>query len=209
MSEELLKELLEETKKQNKIQESIKREMELQNDLILYEMLRDKSFYDPDLMERDINEMTRRKLYARLSDEDRSILERYRKSIDRFSDEKKLYSITTEGFPEDYDEDDIQEFISKMFIGMKEGVCTERELYEYFERVCERSEMIIKLDYFWEEEWQRYKEKVINEDFEGSLEGDILRIYDEEEWEKRRQEKMEEYENRITKAYAEEQKQYE
>lgn len=209
MSEELLRELLEETKKQNKIQESIKREMELQNDLILYEMLRDKSFYDPDSMERDINEMTRGKLYARLSDEDRSILERYRKSIDRFSDEKKLYSITTEGFPEDYDEDDIQEFISKMFIGMKEGVCTERELYEYFERVCERSEMIIKLDYFWEEEWQRYKEKVINEDFEGSLEGDILRIYDEEEWEKRRQEKMEEYENRITKAYAEEQKQYE
>lgn len=189
--------------------EGIKREMELQNDLKMYEMLRDKKEYNRGYIETDINDITRGKMYARLSDEDRSILERYQKPNGESSDERKLYNVTLKGFPREWGKDDIQEFISKMFIRMKEGFCTERELYEYFERVCERSEMIIKLDYFWEEEWQRYKEKVINEDFEGSLAGDILRIYDEEEWEKRRQEKMEEYENRITKAYAEEQKEYE
>lgn len=212
MNEQSVKELL----------EGIKRELELQNDLKMYDMLHGKTGNDYRYVKMDINDMTRGRLYARLNDEDRSILERYSKTIFKNDDDRKLYivkgknddemelyNVTVGGFPGQYNESEIQAFISKMFVSMRDGFCTEKELYEYFERVCERSEMLVKLDYVWEEEWQRYKEKVIDEDFKGSLEGDILRMYNEEEWEKRRQEKMEEYENRITKVYAEEQKEYE
>ena len=187
MSEELLKELLEETKKQNKIQEEIKREMELQNDLILYEMTRDKSFYNHGMIGMDIDGVIKGRLYARLSDEDRSILERFRKPTDKYSDEKRLYSITTEGFPKDYDEEKIQDFIADMHRNILIDVYTERELYEYFERIFERTDFPLKpLDYFWEREWQSVKMLIDDDD------------YDEEEWEiKQKDEEM--YENRITK----------
>ena len=187
MSEELLKELLEETKKQNKIQEEIKREMELQNDLVLYEMTRDKSFYNHGMIGMDIDGVIKGRLYARLSDEDRSILERFRKPTDKYSDEKRLYSITTEGFPKDYDEEKIQDFIADMHRNILIDVYTERELYEYFERIFERTDFPLKpLDYFWEREWQSVKMLIDDDD------------YDEEEWEiKQKDEEM--YENRITK----------
>lgn len=42
MNEQLLEELLEQVKKHNEIQESIKREMELQNDLIAYYLRKGK-----------------------------------------------------------------------------------------------------------------------------------------------------------------------
>lgn len=187
MSEQLLKELLEETKKQNKLQEETKREIELQNDLMIYEMTRDKSFYNQGMIEMDIDGVIRGRLYARLSDEDRSILERYQKPTDRLSDEKRLYSITTEGFPKDYDEEKIQDFIADMHHNILIDVYTERELYEYFKRVFERTDFSLKpLDYFWEEEWQSVKMLIDDDD------------YGEEEWEIKQRD-MEMYENRITK----------
>lgn len=190
--------------------EGIKREMELQNDLKMYDMLENEPTDSRHLVEESINNISRGKLYARLSDEDRSIIERYRKPNGSFSKELDFYNMTVKGFPLEYGEKKIQCIIGKMLDEILNDVYTEKELYEYFERVFERTDFVLSpLEYYWEKAWQRYKEKVINEDFEGSLEGFILGIYDEEEWEKRRQEKMEEYENRITKAYAEEQKQYE
>src|SRR5699024_6638084 len=114
--------------------------------------------YNPSFIEKDIDGVTRGKLYARLSDEDRSIIERYGNGIGRVSDEKRLYSITTEGFPIDYDEDDIQDFISDMHIEILNDVYTERELYEYFERIFERTDFPLKpVDLFWEEEWEWQK----------------------------------------------------
>lgn len=211
MNEQSVKELL----------EGIKRELELQNDLKMYDMLHGKTGNDYRYVKMDINDMTRGRLYARLSDEDRSILERYSKTIFKNDDDRKLYivkgknddemelyNVTVGGFPGQYNESEIQAFISKIFVSMRDGFCTEKELYEYFERVCERSEMLVKLDCVWENEWQKYKKEVIDEKFEDNFEC-CLGILNEEEWEKRRQEKMEEYENRITKAYAEEQKEYE
>lgn len=167
--------------------EGIKREMELQNDLMIYEITRDKSFYNQGMIAMDIDKVIRGRLYARLSDEDRSILERFRKTTDRLSDERKLYSITTEGFPKDYDEDDIQNFITDMHSDILIDVYTERELYEYFKRVFERTDFSLKpLDYFWEREWQSVKMLIDDDD------------YGEEEWEIKQKDE-EKYNNRITK----------
>lgn len=200
MSEEKMVDLLEE----------IKREMELQNDLKMYDMLENEPTDSRHLVEDSINNISKGKLYARLSDEDRSIIERYKKASGGRNEELVFYNMTVRGFSSGYSVKGIQYIIGRMHSEILNDVYTEKELYEYFERVFERTDSVLRpLDYYWEKAWQRYKEKVINEDFEDSLEGYIFGIYDEEEWEKRRQEKMEEYENRITKAYAEEQKQYE
>src|SRR5699024_2056309 len=115
----------------------------------------------------------------------------YGNGIGRFSDEKRLYSITTEGFPIDYDEDDIQDFISDMHIEILNDVYTERELYEYFERIFERTDFPLKpLDLFWEEEWEWQKSLGEDVDYEE---------WNEEKIKKYEQKFMEKYENRITK----------
>lgn len=193
MSEELLKELLEETKKQNKIQEEIKREMELQNDLKMYVMLRDKTVHNRDFIEQDTNKATRGKLYARLNDEDRSILERYSESNGRPNDELELYNITVGGFSPLWETKKVQEVIGKLHVEIFNDVYTERELYEYFERVFKRSGFHpSELNCHWEDEWQ--------------LEKDFM---DKEENDEYKQKFMEKYENRITKEYGERRKKYE
>ena len=186
MSEELLKELLEETKKQNKIQEEIKREMELQNDLVLYQMLRDKSFCNHGIKGVDVDRVIKGRLYARLSDEDRSILERFRKLTDRYSDEVRMYNLTTKGLS--YDDDyNMQEIISEMHLEILNDVYTERELYDYFSRMFERNDYPQSLlNSYWEKEWQSLKTYIYDDDC------------DEEEWEIKQKNK-EMYENRITK----------
>lgn len=186
MSEELLKELLEETKKQNKIQEEIKREMELQNDLVLYEMTRDKSFCNHGIKGVDVDRVINGRLYARLSDEDRSILERFKKPTDRYSDEVRMYNLTTRGLSYDND-DNMQEIISDMHIEILNDVYTERELYDYFSRMFERIDYPQSLlNSYWEKEWQSLKTFIYDDDC------------DEEEWEIK-QKHAEMYENRITK----------
>lgn len=188
MSEELLKELLEETKKQNKMQEEIKREMELQNDLVLYEMLRDKSFCNHGIKGVDVDRVINGRLYARLSDEDRSILERFKKPTDRYSDEARMYNLTTRGLSYDND-DNMQEIISDMHIEILNDVYTERELYDYFSRMFERIDYPQSLlNSYWEKEWQSLKTFIYDDDC------------DEEEWEIK-QKHGEMYENRITKKH--------
>lgn len=187
MSEKLLKELLEETKKQTKVQEEIKREMELQNDLILYEILRDKTSYNPSMTEMNIDKITRGRLYARLSDEDRSILERFKKPIDEYSDEGRMYNITTRGLS--YYDDNIQKIISDMHLEILNDVYTERELYDYFSRMFERigySQSL--LNSYWEKEWQAHKEYMDDE------EDSELKRKDEKKYENRITKNMTEYE---------------
>ena len=87
MNERILMELVDVVDKNNQIQEGIRREMELQNDLKVNAMLNDERLYNRDFIEMDIDDVTREKLYARLSDEDRSILERYREVNANSNDE--------------------------------------------------------------------------------------------------------------------------
>lgn len=186
MSEELLKELLEETKKQNKIQEEVKREMELQNDLMIFFIENAQEVVSNYRYSSVGNKLVKGRLYARLSDEDRSILERFRKPTDRYSDEVRMYNLTTKGLS--YDDDyNMQEIISEMHLEILNDVYTERELYDYFSRMFERNDYPQSLlNSYWEKEWQSLKTFIYDDDC------------DEEEWEIKQKNK-EMYENRITK----------
>ena len=180
--------------------EGIKREMELQNDLKMNDMLHNEPTCSRYEIEEHINNMTRGKLYARLSDEDRSIMERYRKPNGSYSKELSLYNMTVRGFSLGCSKERIQRTIEDMHDEILEDVYTEKELYEYFERVFERTNFVLEpLDYYWEKVWQSHKEKKID-NYDGTvIQWYIYYGYNEETWEKRKQEVMKKYENRITK----------
>ena len=75
---------------------------------------------------------------------------------------------------------------------------TERELYEYFERVVERSkELLVSFERYWEREWKRHKVGLMDNNEKGTCFD--FRDFDEEEIEEYKQDFMEMYENRITK----------
>lgn len=185
MSEELLKELLEETKKQNKIQEEVKREMELQNDLMIFFIEHAQEVVSNYRYSSVGNKLAKGRLYARLSDEDRSILER---NQDIGKDEVEMYHRVTGGFDSKFminKRRSFESMIKGIQIDMLNDVYTEREVYEFFARAFERGGLSkSKLDYFWEEEWQSQK--------------DFMDKEDDDEYE---QKFMEKYENRITKEY--------
>lgn len=190
--------------------EGIRREMELQNDLKMYDMLENEPTDSRHLVEESINNISRGKLYARLSDEDRSIIERYRKPNGSFSKELDFYNMTVKGFPLEYGEKKIQCVIGKMLDEILNDVYTEKELYEYFERVFERTDFVLSpLEYYWEKAWQNHKVEKLDDKEKSDFELYYLLGYGKETWEKHKQKFMKMYENRITKAYAEEQKQYE
>lgn len=185
MSEELLKELLEETKKQNKIQEEVKREMELQNDLMIFFIENAREVVSNYRYSSVGNKLVKGRLYARLSDEDRSVLER---SQDIGKDEVEMYHRVTGGFDSKFminKRRSFESMIKGIQIDMLNDVYTEREVYDFFARAFERGGLSkSKLDYFWEEEWQSQK--------------DFMDKEDDDEYE---QKFMEKYENRITKEY--------
>ena len=145
-----------------------------------------------------IDDVTREKLYARLSDEDRSILERYREMNTNSNDELKLYAITVKGPSHGKKENEVWEIFERLHIGILNDVYTEKELYEYFERVLERGETTsIELAMFWESRWRGHKIGLMEDNEEGTYFD--FRDFDEEEVEEYKQKFVEKYESRITK----------
>lgn len=133
MSEELLKELLEETKKQNKIQEEVKREMELQNDLMIFFIENAREVVSNYRYSSVGNKLVKGRLYARLSDEDRSVLER---SQDIGKDEVEMYHRVTGGFDSKFminKRRSFESMIKGIQIDMLNDVYTEREVYDFLQ----------------------------------------------------------------------------
>lgn len=188
MSEELLKELLEETKKQNEIQESIKREMELQNDLMIFFVENAQEVVSNYRYSSVGNKLAKGRLYARLSEEDRSIMER---SQDFVKDEAEMYHRISGGFNDTImarNKGGFEDIIKGMQVEILNDVYTEEELYNFFARAFERSGLSKdKLNYVWEDGWQDTKRGIIDEDERNGI--------DDEDSRKIR----EMYENRITK----------
>lgn len=211
MDELLMEELMAEVKEHNQIQKGIRQELELQNDLKVSDMLNDERFCNRDFVRVNVNGAARERLYAQLSDEDRKILKYYRRVNGNPNGELELYNITVKGCLYEYkesEEDKGREFVERLHGGILLGVYTEKELYEYFERIFERSGYsLLLLGKYWEEKWEKHKIGLIDNDEKGTrFNFDDANDEEIEEWKK---EIMEKYENRITKAYAEEQKEYE
>lgn len=207
MNENILIGLIDAVERNNQIQEGIKREMELQNDLKVNDMLNDERFYNRDFIEMDINDVTREKLHTKLSDEDRYILERYREMNTNSNDELELYSITIKGFPRENERNKMYKTVEKLHLGILYDIYTERELYRYFERVIERSGNLLNLEECWEFAWKDHKVGMMDNDEKGTYFD--FRGFDKEEEEEHKQEFMDKYENRMTKGYFEKKKEKE